>query len=225
MLLYALIPVVASLAGALFTLTKPPGPKLTSAIQHMAAGIVFAAAAGELLPDAVRRGTIWPVLAGASAGVLAMLFTRALESKSSGPVGLIGASAVDALIDGMVLGLGFAAGQRQGLLLAVALAFEFLLLSVSIASAFDRKACRSLIVGATLGVSLMVPIGSLVAGPISRAPAFLQTAAYAFGLIALLYLAVEELMVEAHEVDDTLWITALFFVGFIGLTILNQALG
>ncbi len=71
----------------------------------------------------------------------------------------------------------------------------------------------------------MVPVGSLLAGPISNASDFFQTAAYAFGLIALLYLAVEELMVEAHETEDTPWITAMFFVGFIALTVMGEALG
>jgi ZIP family zinc transporter len=35
---------------------------------------------------------------------------------------------LDALIDGLVLGLGFNAGQQQGTLLAIALAIEFLFL-------------------------------------------------------------------------------------------------
>ncbi|WP_210253199.1 hypothetical protein [Beijerinckia sp. L45] len=37
---------------------------------------------------------------------------------------------------------------------------------------------------------------------------------FAFGLIALLYLATEELLVEAHEKPDSLLITSCFFVSF-----------
>ena len=90
----------------------------------------------------------------------------------------------DYVKSGMVLGLGFAAGPKQGLLLVIALAVEFLLLAVSIASAFKKGASRLLVLGATLGVAAMVPIGSMLAGPISGASTQIRTAAYAFGLIA-----------------------------------------
>ena len=46
--------VISTAAGALAA-WRPPGQRLTSAIQHLAAGIVFAAAALELLPDLLRR--------------------------------------------------------------------------------------------------------------------------------------------------------------------------
>lgn len=36
-----------------------------------------------------------------------------------------------------------------------------------------------------------------------------------FGVAALLYLVTEELLVEAHSVEDTPFITAMFFVGFL----------
>lgn len=121
-----------------------------------------------------------------------------------------------------MLGLAFDAGRRQGLLLAVALALEFLFLAVSVASAFKKNSPSWLILAATLGIAALVPIGALGAYPISSAPKFIQTAAYAFGLIALLYLVVEELLVEAHEKPEAPWVTALFFVGFIALIVLNE---
>jgi zinc transporter, ZIP family len=123
------------------------------------------------------------------------------------------------------LGLGFVAGQHQGLLLAIALAVEFLFLALSIASVFEKGVSRLLVLGITMGVSAMVPIGSLLAGPISNTSPSFQTAAYAFGLIALLYLALEELTIEAHATEDTPMVTTMFFVGFIALTVLNEALG
>ncbi|CCD91572.1 conserved membrane hypothetical protein [Bradyrhizobium sp. ORS 375] len=225
MWIYALIPVGASLLGGLFVVFSQPSKQITSAAQHLAAGVIFAAAASELLPDAIRRGTIWPVAAGAVVGLAAMLMLRVAEQRASGPAGLIGAAAVDALIDGIVLGLGFAAGQTQGILLAIALSLEFLSLAVGIAAAFQAGVPKHLVLATTVVVSCMVPVGTLLAHPISRSPDALETAAFSFGLVALLYLAVEELMVEAHEVEDRLWTTAMFFVGFIGLVILNEALG
>jgi ZIP family zinc transporter len=43
----------------------------------------------------------------------------------------------------------------------------------------------------------------------------------AFGVAALLYLVTEELLVEAHEREDTPWVTALFFIGFLVLFVLE----
>ena len=47
-------------------------------------------------------------------------------------------------------------------------------------------------------------------------PAFRRGSTVAFGAAALLYLVVEELLVEAHERGDTTLGSLLFFVGFGG---------
>jgi ZIP family zinc transporter len=44
-------PVAAAIIGSAVAASRPPGPKVTSGVQHFAAGVVFAAAAGEVLPD------------------------------------------------------------------------------------------------------------------------------------------------------------------------------
>ncbi|MCO4244969.1 MULTISPECIES: hypothetical protein [unclassified Acidovorax] len=38
-----------------------------------------------------------------------------------------------------------------------------------------------------------------------------------FSVAALLYLVTEELLTEAHEVDETPLLTSMFFVGFVAL--------
>jgi len=53
----------------------------------------------------------------------------------------------------------------------------------------------------------------------------LLTGFFAFGLIALLYLVTEELLVEAHETPDRPWVTAMFFVGFLALLLLEEVIG
>jgi ZIP family zinc transporter len=52
-----------------------------------------------------------------------------------------------------------------------------------------------------------------------------MAAALAFRAAALLYLAVEELMIEAHEHAETPWLTALFFVGFVLIYVLAEVAG
>ncbi len=124
---YAFSPVVVAALGATCTAVRSPSPRVVGVVQHFAAGVVFYAAAGELLPDAIRQNAVWPVVGGGGVGVVAMLLLRRVTvSAEQSPVGLLAASAVDALIDGLVLGLGFNAGQRQGVLLAIVLAIEFL---------------------------------------------------------------------------------------------------
>lgn len=46
-------------------------------------------------------------------------------------------------------------------------------------------------------------------------------AVLAFGAAALLYLVTEELLVEAHEATETSVLTAMFFVGFLVIFILE----
>lgn len=47
---------------------------------------------------------------------------------------------------------------------------------------------------------------------------------FAFGLVALLYLVMEELLVKAHEIPDTPFSTAIFFVGFLMLIAIKEIL-
>ncbi|MGC4885614.1 hypothetical protein [Micromonospora sp. DT227] len=66
-------PVVATVTGAVIATFRTPGPAVSSGIQHFAAGVVFAALAGELLPELRREGHL-PIVVGAfTAGVALLL--------------------------------------------------------------------------------------------------------------------------------------------------------
>ena len=218
-----LIPPVVAVAGAALTAWRRPGPQLVSAIQHFAAGVIFAAAAGEILPDLKHAGAIWPVVIGGGAGVLTMALIQQLEARTKGPIGLLATVAVDLLIDGLVLGLAFVAGATQGLLLTVALTLEVLFLGLTIAIGL-KSASWGRSVGTTALLALLLPVGALLSAPISHMPTPVITGFLAFGLIALLYLVTEELLVEAHEVPDRPWITAMFFLGFLLLLLLADVM-
>ncbi|MFC6666990.1 hypothetical protein ACFP9V_17785 [Deinococcus radiopugnans] len=58
-LLLTLIPVAATVLGGVVASFRPPGPRLRSFVQHFAAGVVFAAVAGELLPEITAGGSRW----------------------------------------------------------------------------------------------------------------------------------------------------------------------
>src|SRR4051794_13414214 len=56
--LYTLIPVAAATLAGVVATVWPPREGLTSAVQHFAAGVVFAAAAIELLPELLRHSPV-----------------------------------------------------------------------------------------------------------------------------------------------------------------------
>jgi ZIP family zinc transporter len=150
-----------------------------------------------------------------------VLSIRKAEASVSGVAGFLAVITLDLLIDGLVLGLAFHAGQKAGILLAVALTIEVLFLGVTLA---DRLAegGRGRSVLLTALVILALPAGSLLALPLAAMPQPITTALLAMGLIALLYLVTEELLAEAHEVAENSWVTATFFIGFLLLLILDE---
>lgn len=224
MLFYmTVIPVLATMAGAAFALWRRPGAMFTAAVQHLAAGVVFATASAELLPDILHSAGPLTTLIGGGAGILVMLAIRGLEAKLSGPVGLLTGVGVDILVDGLVLGIGFATDLRIGILLTIALTFEVLLLGLSSVMALEGAGVsprrRLLLVSA---LALLLPAGVFLATPVALLPEQIKLAVLTFGLVALLFLVTEELLIEAHEVEERSWITALFFVGFLGLILLDE---
>lgn len=224
--MYTLIPAAAAIIGATVAVNTRPGPNIVSAIQHFAAGVVFAAAAGEILPDVMHRGSPVATVIGGAIGVAVMLLVRQLETRAKGPVGLMTAVGIDILIDGLVLGIGFAASPRVGLLLTIALTLEILFLGLTVANELGESVrSRLKIVGITAALVLLLPIGALLAAPVGALPDPVVTGFFAFGLIALLYLVTEELLVEAHETPDRPWVTAMFFAGFLLLLVCEEIIG
>jgi len=222
-LTYTLIPVLAALLGAIAAVSVRPGPLLVSAIQHFAAGVVFAAAAGEILPDVVHGGSAWATVIGGSAGVAVMLLVKELEERFKGPAGLLAAVGVDLVIDGLVLGIGFAAGARAGVLLTIALTLEVLFLGLTVATELAETVTSRIRIIGTIGLMvLLLPLGTVLAAPVSALPGVVVTGFFAFGLVALLYLVTEELLVEAHETPDRPWVTAMFFAGFLALIVVEE---
>ena len=234
---FTLIPVAATALGTAGAAVRPPGPRVTSAIQHLAAGIVFAAVALELVPP-VRERSAYVAIIGFGVGIAAMtLLKRAtdrLEAGSRGaaagaialPIGLLVATAIDVFIDGVVLGAGFAAGSRQGVLLTIALTLELLFLGLAVAGAVASLRGRLVTIVLGIGVGLLLTVGTVV-GLLSLGHASVDVldATLAFGAVALMYLVTEELLTEAHEVQETPWATALFFVGFLAYLLAAEAVG
>ncbi len=230
--LLVLFPVGAAALGAGVAAWRRPGPQLTSGIQHFAGGVVLSALAGEVLPDLRGQGHLGAVLLGFSAGVAVLLALGAYADRQeqaatrrpggavgSLPVGLLTAVAIDLLIDGLLVGLGATLGSKQGLIITIALTVEILFLAVSVSiGLLDKQVGRGRagLVSGSLG--LFCAVGALLgAALLGSASATVLAAVLAFGAAALLYLVVEELLVEAHEAKETPVLAAMLFVGFIAL--------
>lgn len=224
-------PVAAAALGSVIAVLKPPGPKLSSAIQHFAAGVVLAALAGEVLPDLRAEGNLGFAAAGFAAGAAVMLALGALgrkmdrKSPASGtlPTGLLAAVGIDLLLDGLLVGLGTVLGAREALILTIALTIEILFLALSLTVELKEIGISNVRAAATSsGLGLLTAVGA-IGGAIflGGAGAPLLALVLAFGAAALLYLTVEELLTEAHEQEETVFLGSMFFLGFLVIYILG----
>lgn len=217
------IPAIVALSGGVMASLWSPSRHTRSLIQHFAAGVVLAALAVELLPSIEKEHASGVVLITAFAlGSLFMyglkLWTIRLEHQAelaaqSSNAGLMLATFIDVAMDGFIIGAGFAAGGETGMILALGLSVELLFLGLALtseATAGWRIVGISGALGATvLGFAL---IGSYVLADASHA---VIGAALAFSAAALLYLVTEELLMEAHEVEEKPISTLVLFSGFL----------
>ena len=226
-LLYALFPVVATSLGGLLAGYLPGAARYRGLILYFAAGVVFSVVAVELLPEVLRRAVLPAVIIGFGLGVTVMLGLRSLTARLGGtprpgaenavPVGLLVAVGIDFLLDGLLLGIGFAAGANIGVLLALAETAEQLAVGLALAgelTAAGTTRRRAFLTTALLSLLVFV---TAVAGAtvLSHLSGPVMEGVLSFGLAALLFLVTEELLKEAHEEPGTLVGTAMFFVGFL----------
>lgn len=219
--LFALIPAGAALVGGGCSAFLSVQTRLIRWIEHFVAGIVIGAVCIELLPQILGHASPWSIALGFACGAVAMILLSVL-SHLLGKVtsaGLIGAGIVDLFIDGLLIGIAFIAGATSGLLIACSLSFCALFLSLSIGTTLRHRSVGSgLIVFTTVFLALALPIGAFVgADLVARLPETLLIETLAFGVAALLYLGVEELLGEAHKRAETPWIASAFFLGFLGI--------
>ena len=228
---FTLVPVVAAVIGGTIAVVRSPSERVQSYVQHFAAGVVFAAVASELLADLHKQAPRMVVI-GFAIGVVLMLavrwFSKKLgsgtgENSSEGATSLIATVSIDLLIDGLLIGAAFVVGAEEGITVTIALTLEVLFLGLAVVVAMPQTASTVRKIGTTAGLGILLLIGA-AAGTVLLAGVSdpVLTIVLAFGAAALLYLVTEELLVEAHEVSETPGSTALFFVGFLLLFVLDM---
>lgn len=220
-----IIPAIVASLGGLLAVFWNPSHQTRSLIQHFAAGVVLAALAVEVLPEISREHAPGWIIIGAFAfGGLMMyimkLWSMHLESQESASdeeslnYGLIAATFIDVAVDGFIIGAGFAAGGNTGLILALGLSVELLFLGLSLVSNTIKGWRVAMMTAGLAGVVLTCTLlGNYL---LSGASTSLISAILAFGVAALLYLVTDELLVEAHTIEEkpssTLWLFAGFLV-------------
>jgi len=211
-----------------------PSAQAKSYIQHVAGGLVFAAVGVEVLPDMLERAIPGAAAAGFILGVMLVMgiefFSEKLSEKRGGesPWSLIGVITTDIFIDGVLIGVASVAGGEggsQALLVTIALAAEMLSLGLSMGCTLREcglSQTRVLVTSALMGFA---PFGGAIGGYFfgGYVNGAWTEAILALAAAALLYLAVEELLKEAHEVRETPLATLLFFGSFFAIMMVDMA--
>ena len=245
-LTYALVPVVFTIIGAATGVFLPALRKLRSHVLHLAAGVVFAVVAVNLLPEIQRRALVTDVVLGFVLGIATMLVIDKVldrlrddvtapeagaEKVSTTPSGkielsLLAAVAIDFLLDGLLLGVGFAAGAKIGILLALAEAAEQLSVGLALAGELTNAGvARSRVIFIVSGLGSLVFVTAVLGATVlSGLTGGAMEVVLSFGLAALLYLVTQELLREAFEEKETATSTVMFFAGFLVFLVIGMTL-
>eukprot|EP01135_Chromosphaera_perkinsii_P004516 Nk52_evm10s287 gene=Nk52_evmTU10s287 len=157
-----------------------------------------------------------------------------LGGNSSGggvfPYSMVVATVIDCMIDGLLIGISYGAHAEAGALMAFAMTLEMFFVGVSVSMKLKKSR-----VGFMYYVLLMIifPVVLILAGIageliLSSLPpsSNVFNGILAFGIASLLYLTVEELLMEAHSEKgiDTPLISLWFFIGFLSVIVLEGAI-
>jgi len=174
-------------------------------------------------PFPLPPGVMWASEATPGAEQVAGVAAAATPAATL-PMGLLTGVGIDILIDGLLLGIGFAAGAKEGLLLAVALTIE--VLSLGLATAIELRQQgqgKARAVGIVAALSGLLVVGAGIGITVLQgASDNVMELVLAFGLAALLFLVTEELLTEAHDGPESPWLTSAFFVGFLLFLLLGM---
>lgn len=202
-----------------------------AAMRHLAAGVVFAATALELLPEVMQKVHWLSILIGYLIGLYIMLSIKILRPKIERkvilfghiPVGFFFCLMMDLFIDGILLSVAFLAGEAIGKFIALAFAIEMLVLGVTIGNELKQKGLRLKECAVTIPfLALCLPWGALFGYlMLYFLPSSMMIGTLSFGVVSLMYLVTEELMAEKHNRQESSLVTACFFLGFLCILMLK----
>lgn len=210
-LLFSALPAAAAVIGGVRFFYKPPSPGLLGGVRKFAAGALFGVMAFELLPDLLFGHSAKGLLAVAIGGVLMAGLRWAGQRLSA-----LGWDAVQALVAGLLIGSGFVAGFREGLLLITTFAVEAMAIGLLAASVMRRTgAPRNRAVFTVVLLPILIVVGVVAGGIFLWARAGVDhDVAFAFWMAAPLLWATEGL-VESREEFSTDGALIYFVIGIL----------
>ncbi len=227
----AMLPALGNFAGGVMAELIKTSRRTLSRALHLAAGIVVAVVAIELMPEALKGAAPWLVVLGFCLGGAAfILLDWAIDrfggdEETSGPWIVYAAVFIDLFSDGLMIGVGSVVSLSLALVLAIGQVTADVPEGFATIANFQDKGVKrttriflsaSFIVAPLVGAS----IGYWLLRDQSES---LKLTALAFTAGLLILAAVEEMLGEAHEVaDDTRYTGAFFVAGFAVFTLVTS---
>ena len=244
----AAMPALGNFAGGLLAETFRASQRTLSLALHVAAGIVLAVVAVELLPESFEAAPAWViVLAFVLGGGFFMLADSVIErlggSRSSSATDAGGAApvpqaaggpwviyfgvAVDLFSDGVMIGAASTVEFGLGLLLALGqvpgdVPEGFASIATFRAQGVPRR--RRLLLAASFALPIFLGVTVGYWG-VRGAPEWVKFALLAVTAGTLTTVAVEEILPEAHKVKEPRLASACFVGGFALFALLSSYLG
>ena len=229
----ATLPALALVVGGALGSTIHPSPKVRGIVAHLVGGLVLGTAAADLMPSATAAGHPLALAIGFCFGFSLLLLintfvdeSRQAELARPRPmVLLLLPFLIDAMIDGLVVGVSGDVGEN-GWVISVAIAMEMGLAALGLGTLLGRGGSRwhSTVAGSLMAVIYLAGLlASHLIKQLLEGPG--MTGLLAFGTAALIYLAVEEVMKEAHRdgEEDSGIVNVALFIGILSVWLLDRA--
>lgn len=208
------------LVGGIFALLLPPSPRLMSFFGHFVAGVILAAVAVELVARMREDLEKLQVIYGFVIGAVFMLALRWIIFKlqKGNSFTLMIGSMIDLVVDGFLLAASFYIAYQTGKLFALTLAACAFFIAFFISTHFRQKGkSKAIIFTILLLLATMPTLGTILFEFLSEnsLQGEWQIELLAFATAALFYLAIEELVKEAHEHKESFLSSLGLFIGFL----------
>lgn len=233
----ALLPAAGNFAGGVASEFLQPSAKTLNRVLHLAAGVIVAIVAVEVMPEAIGAASSWVLaIAFVLGGGLYIAVESAVrrwqqrreDSAGAGAWMVYVAVAADLIGDGLLIGAGTAVSAELGLLLAIGQVIADVPEGFAVIANFRDK-------GVTRGrrIALSVSFAIPVVGAAVLAFFALRDQGDAAQMTALVFVsglyllaAVEDMLEEAHEsAEDTHWSALSFLAGFALFLLVSGGLG
>ena len=230
-ILLSLLPGLGNLAGGMVAEFVRTTPRLLNLALHAASGIVIAAVAIELMPEALRNLAGWWIALAFAAGGAAYVGTERLLERTGGTGASGGGSAmwmiyvavaVDLGGDGLMIGSGSAVATSLAIVLAAGQVLaDFPEGYAVVANLRENDVPRRRRIVLSLSFPLYCLVAALASYAILRdAPDVAKYVALSFVAGLLTVAAVEDMLEEAHEAAGDNRASTLAFVGGFTLFVL-----